>query len=268
MAATQNEKCFVRKQGKTNYDYKQKKHVPIKLKQGFIAAAVRNFYTDLSKVKHDDPNFEKALKFAKRCHEKYLLSDFLEEEEPSKKKLGESGGRRKAKILEVRGAMLQWFIDVRESLRERLPMKIFRYKCVQVFDEWLKEQSNHISEKDQLKFSKLWIQDWMKEYNVSLRKPDKRYALKKEDRVVRVQDYLKNIWMARKYFLETYGIDLPIVKGDQIPFHRNENASQKTLSLKSETVFVKENYMFSRERVTCFNWLCSDSEVTLLPACF
>ena len=74
--------------------------------------------------------------------------------------------------------------------------------------------------------------------------------------------------MARKYFLDTYGIDLPIVKGDQIPFHRNENASQKTLSLKSETVFVKENYMFLRERVTCFNWLCSDPEVTLLPACF
>ena len=36
----------------------------MKPKQGFIAAAVRNFYTDLSKVKHDDLNLEKTLKFA------------------------------------------------------------------------------------------------------------------------------------------------------------------------------------------------------------
>ena len=40
-----------------------------------------------------------------------------------------------------------------------------------------------------------------------------------------------------------------------MPLHRNESASQKTLSLKSEEVFVKENYMLSRERVTCFTQL-------------
>ena len=33
----------------------------------------------------------------------------------------------------------------------------------------------------------------MKENNVNLRKPIKRYTLKKEDRFVRLQDYLENI---------------------------------------------------------------------------
>ena len=33
-------------QGKTHYDYKRKKHVPIKPKQWFLAAAVREFYSD------------------------------------------------------------------------------------------------------------------------------------------------------------------------------------------------------------------------------
>ena len=33
----------------------------MKPKHGFLAAAVSNFYTDLSKVKHDDPDLEKAL---------------------------------------------------------------------------------------------------------------------------------------------------------------------------------------------------------------
>ena len=103
----------------------------------------------------------------------------------------------------------------------------------------------------------------MKEYNVSFRKPSERHALKKEDRVVRIQDYLKNIWMIREYFLERYGIDPSIINGDQIPLHRNECTSQKTLPLSSETVFVKKNYMRSRERVTCFIQLCSGPKVTL-----
>ena len=33
-------------QGKTHYDYKRKKHVPIKPKPGFLATAVREFYSD------------------------------------------------------------------------------------------------------------------------------------------------------------------------------------------------------------------------------
>ena len=62
----------------------EKKHVPIKPKQGFITAAVREFYTDLSKVKHDNPNLVKALKFAKRYYEKYLANDFEGEENPKR----------------------------------------------------------------------------------------------------------------------------------------------------------------------------------------
>ena len=86
-------------QGKTHYDYKRKKHVPIKPKQGFFAAAVREFCSDLADVKHDDNNLSKALKFAKRYHEKYLNDKFVDEE-PSKKRFGESGGGRKCKTPE------------------------------------------------------------------------------------------------------------------------------------------------------------------------
>ena len=54
-----------------------------------------------------------------------------------------------------------------------------------------------------------------------------------------------------------------------MPLQRNESTSPKTLSLKSETVFVKENYMLSTERVTCFTQLCSDPKVILPPEfCF
>ena len=65
--------------------------------------------------------------------------------------------------------------------------------------------------------------------------------------------------------MDTYGVDPPIINGDQMALHRNESAGQKTLSLKSEEKIVKENYMLSRERVTCFTLLCSDPKMDLKP---
>ena len=234
----------------------------MKPKQGFIVADVRELYTDLSKVKQDNPNLVKALKFAKPCYEKYLANNF-EGEVPPKKRFRESGAGRKCKAPEVREAMFEWFINVRGVLKGRLPKKIIRTKCQQVYSEWLKQQPEPIPEEEQLKFSKHWIQDWMKEYNVSLRKPTKRFAIKNEDRIIRIKDYLQNIWTLRKYFLDTYGVEPPIINGDQMPLHRNESAGQKKLSLKSEETFVKENYMLSRERVTCFTQLCSETRICI-----
>ena len=55
-------------EGKTRYDNKRKKHVAIKPTGGYLAKAVREFYPDLAKVKNDDPNFCKAVRFATRCY--------------------------------------------------------------------------------------------------------------------------------------------------------------------------------------------------------
>ena len=41
----------------------------------------------------------------------------------------------------------------------------------------------------------------MKEYNVSLCKPNKKYAIKKEDRIIRIKDYLKKHLNGKKVFL-------------------------------------------------------------------
>ena len=97
----------------------------MKPKQVCLAAAVRELYTDLSKVKHNDPDLVKALKSAIRCHENYLPNDFLEGEEPSKKKFRESGGGRKSKTPEVREAKFEWFINVRGALKGHLPIRMF-----------------------------------------------------------------------------------------------------------------------------------------------
>ena len=101
---------------------------------------------------------------------------------------------------------------------------------------------------------------WEKEYDISLRKPNKRYSIKKEDLIEPLQNYLKNVWSIRRYFIEKYGVDPPIINEDQMPLHRNESSVQKTLNFKGEETFVKENHMLSQKRVTVFTQVNSESK--------
>ena len=87
---------------------------------------------------------------------------------------------------------------------------------------------------------------------MSLRHPDKRFQIKQADREESVLEYLKNIWTVRKFFLDNFGVDPPIINDNQMPLHRNESSSQKTLNFTVMDTYVKENYNLSRERVTLF----------------
>ena len=131
---------------KTKQNEKGKIYVPIKPKQGFLATAVQEFHRDLADVKHDDNNLSKALKFAKRCDDEKYLNDESVDEKPSKKRFRGSERGRKCKAPEVREAMVEWFINARRVLKGRLPIKMFRSKCQQVYDEWLKQQPETVPE--------------------------------------------------------------------------------------------------------------------------
>ena len=248
-------------EGKTRYDARKKKHVPIIPKGGFVAKAVRNFYSDLKDVRNDDENFDRALKLAKRSYQEIDKLRDGSTHEPKKKRA--FGGGRKVKAPEVKEALFNWFIYVLESLKGRLPRRLFKLKANQLYGDWL--MNNPTPEKEMLKFGNHWIKDWENEYGISLRKPNKRFSISKEDLVERLEDYLKNIWTIRKFFLDKYNVDPPIINGDQMPLHRNESSQQKTLNFKGVDTFVKENHMLSRERITVFTQVSNDSKINLKP---
>ena len=54
--------------------------------------------------------------------------------------------------------------------------------------------------------------------------------MKQADRVERINEYLKNVWKVRKFFIKKYGVDPSVINGDQMPLHRNDSAQQKTLN--------------------------------------
>ena len=247
--------------GKTKYDYKRKRHVPIKPSTGFIAKAVRQFYGDLKNAKNNDVDFARAVKLAWRFYDE--IDSLRDPSSCPPQKVRAQGAGRKQKAPEVRISLFNWFIDVRETLKGRLPRRIFKIKANQLHEEWLTQ--NPVPENERLKFSNQWIKEWQQEYGISLRKPSKKYSIKKEDLVERLQDYLRNVWRVRRFFIEKYVIDPPVINGDQMPLHRNESSQQKTMAFKNEDAFVKENHSLSRERVTVFTQVSSTKDTSLKP---
>ena len=146
----------------------------------------------------------------------------------------------------------------------RLPRAMFKLQANTFYVEWL-QQHPDTPDEERLMFSNTWIQDWETKYGVPLKKPNKRYSIAKEDVIIRVTDYLKNIWTVRRYFIETFGIDPPIINGDQMPLHRNESSEQATLNFKNSDTFVKENHHLARERITVFTQVASGPEIKIPP---
>ena len=116
-------------EGKTQYDNKRKKHVAIKpnKSKGYLTKAAREFYPDLAKVKNDDPNFCKAAKLATRYYNEIEQLRDPSTCAPAKKRA--IGGGHKSKAPEVREALFSWFADVRESLKGRLPRRLFKLEA-------------------------------------------------------------------------------------------------------------------------------------------
>ena len=106
---------------------------------------------------------------------------------------------------------------------------MFKAQCKIFYEQWLSQQEKEVPEEKKIVFSNKWIRGWMQEY-VSLRKPNKRFKIKQADREERIFKYLKNIWTVRKFFIDNFGVDPPIINGDQMPVHRNQSESQRTLN--------------------------------------
>ena len=76
------------------------------------------------------------------------------------------------------------FVNVQETLKGCLPKHLFKLKAKELYAEWLIH--NPIKPENQLQFGSQWMKEWEDEYGVSLRKPHKRFSIKKEDLVIEI----------------------------------------------------------------------------------
>ena len=152
------------------YNAKRKKHTTPLAQEGYIARAVQEHYSNLKDLKNDNPALVKTIKLGKRCYE-WQSQDAIEvSAPPAKSKFRQPGGGWKsvAPDREVRGALYDWFIDIRESLKARLPRSLFKAQAQFLYDEWLSEQPDEVKRQPKLVFSNKWIKGRMSEFNVNL----------------------------------------------------------------------------------------------------
>ena len=93
------------------------------------------------------------------------------------------GSSRKSRATEVREALYQRFIDFRTSLQARLPKSLFLLKIKKFYKDWV-QQHPDTPEEEKVRFSNQWVKGWELEYGGSLRKPNKRYSVSKEDYII------------------------------------------------------------------------------------
>ena len=74
---------------------KEEKHVKKLPRRGYVARAMREFYSDLKDVKHYNPTFTKALKLGKRCLNQIDADEDNVTALPSKSKYYQAGGEQK-----------------------------------------------------------------------------------------------------------------------------------------------------------------------------
>ena len=86
------------------------------------------------------------------------------------------GDGRKARALEVREGLFQWFVDLRTSLKAALQKDLFLLQAKTFYADWLLQHPD-TPEEEQLKFSNQWIKVLELEYGFSRRHPNKRYSI-------------------------------------------------------------------------------------------
>ena len=129
--------------------------------------------------------------------------------------------------------MYDWFIGICSSLKARLTKSMFKVQCKIFYEQWLSQQKKEIPEEKKIVFSNKWIRGLMQEYNLSLRTPNKRFQIKQADREERIFGSLEIIWTVRKFFIDNFKVDPPIIDGNQMPLHRRDSASQRNLNLRT-----------------------------------
>ena len=92
------------------------------------------------------------------------------------------GAGKPKHAVKVRQALFNLFIDVRTSLKGYLPRSILISKVNHIYNEYcdIKRQGNKVP--GQLKFTSQWLNEWCKEYCISLKHPNKRFSISNANR--------------------------------------------------------------------------------------
>ena len=153
----------------------------------------------------------------------------------------------------LRETVFDWFLSVRASVAARIPPKLVLMKAKCIATELLSEMRRTQCFIRLPVLTKRWLRGWKQEYGVSLRKPTKRFKVKRD--VLRGR--LRSMWLSnvriRALAEACFGFDPPMIGFDQKGIYMNEAGAKNVgmLAFDGEAeVALKDNHGASRTRVS------------------
>ena len=120
---------------KRMWNAKRRKWVHPFTQIGYIQPTIKEVFKDLTDEPSDSKDFKSAAKFVSRCLEKLEKGEFDLEENCCKSEYRVMGASPQKKPLKVRYALFDYFIDIRYSLKGRLPQYFLFSKTKQLYGE-------------------------------------------------------------------------------------------------------------------------------------
>ena len=176
-----------------------------------------------------------------------------------RRRRGLQGRPQKAPL--VRSLLFEWFSVLRRSVAVRIPPKLMMMKASTLVEDYVKECLVRGVKPDPPMLTSKWLGAWMRQYRVSLRRPNRKYKVPMLVLQERLVIFWTNLARVRTAVLLLKGHDPHMTNIDQSPYHRNEAGSQgaTTLSVKgAPIVALKEGHAATRARYSVCTTTCSD----------
>ena len=145
------------------------------------------------------------------------------------------GGGRGPKCPLVRRQLFDWWADMRLSIDytkigPRFPIKLVKAKWMDLLAEYAAECIKAGVQPDiPQQITSEMVTSWEDEFNLSLRKPNRRYKVPRRILAELLEIWWTNLLRIRQLILCEFGYDPEMQNFDQSPFHRNEAGSWASL---------------------------------------
>ena len=114
---------------------------------------------------------------------------------------------RPQKAVVVRGLLFEWFSVLRNSVAVRIHPKFVMLKAAQLAQDYVKECLLRGVQPDPPKITSNWMRRWIRQYRVSLRRPNRKYKVPRHVLEERLAIFWINLARVRRFIQLAKGYD-------------------------------------------------------------
>ena len=156
--------------------------------------------------------------------------------------------------------LYQWFVDTRRRISGRLRSRLLLGQARSILGVMVVHNAANGLLPDVPVIDRAWLMRWRFNYGVSLKKPSKRFKVKRSVLKARLLIFWSNVLVVRWFLWKRFGIDPKQEQYDQKGVHMNEAGSKNVPTYEMPgrvDIPLKENHHQTRERVSwmtgCFS---------------